>query len=138
MAKRAKKTREFEESPPPSPEVQAEIDRRLKLPYSYELVPEEDGSWFVRIVEFPGCMSVGDDVEDAMRMIKDAAQGWLQVGIEDGDPIPDPISIGDYSGRFVTRIPPTLHRDLVWRAEREGVSLNLFVATALARALGQA
>lgn len=136
MAKRAKKSELI--SPTPRPEVQAEIDRRLSMPYSYELIPEEDGTWFVRIVEFPGCMSVGADVQDAMRMIRDAARGWLEVGIEDGDPIPEPVSIGDFSGRFLTRIPPTLHRDLARRAEREGVSLNLFVATALARALGQA
>lgn len=137
MAKRAKKVPE-PVSPPPSAEVQAEINRRLSMPYSYELIPEGDGTWFIRIVEFPGCMSVGNDVEDAMRMIRDAAQGWLEVGIEDGDPIPEPVSIGDFSGRFLTRIPPSLHRDLVRRADREGVSLNLFVATALARALGQA
>lgn len=137
MAKRAKKLPDLPAYVPPSPEVQAEIDRRLAMQYSYELV-FEDGKWFARIVEFPGCMSDGDDPTEAIRMVREAAEGWLQCMIEDGYPVPDPIVEDDYSGRFLTRVPSMLHRDLARRAEREGVSLNLFVATALARALGQA
>ena len=123
---------------PLTPKVKAEVERRLAMPYTYELVRAEEGGWLVRIVEFPGCQSDGRDVEEAMAMIRDAAEGWLAVGIECGDPIPDPIDEDEYSGRFLTRVPAALHRDLARRAEREGVSLNLFVATALARALGQA
>jgi len=125
-------------SPLPSPAVQAEIDRYMKLPYSRELVPYGDGRYYARIVEFRGCMTEGDNLQHALEMLDEAMSLWLEVGIEDGLPIPEPISIADYSGRFLTRVPPTLHRDLARRAEREGVSLNLFVATALARALGQA
>jgi predicted HicB family RNase H-like nuclease len=42
-----------------------------------------------------------------------------------------------YSGRFVVRIAPSLHRDLVRCARAEGVSLNHFAAVALSRAVGQ-
>lgn len=41
------------------------------------------------------------------------------------------------SGKFITRVPPKLHKALAGEAENEGVSLNLFVACALARAQGQ-
>lgn len=41
------------------------------------------------------------------------------------------------SGKFLTRVPPKLHKVLVTEAKREGVSLNLYAATALARTLGQ-
>lgn len=133
MAKRAKSVRAPES---PTAEVQAEIDRRLAMQYSYEVF-EEEGDWFARIVEFPGCMSDGKTPTEAIRMVRDAARGWLQVGIENGDLIPEPMGVDDYSGRFVVRIPPTLHRDLVRRAEREGVSLNMFAVAALARAIGQ-
>jgi len=43
---------------------------------------------------------------------------------------------GDYtkfSGKFTVRLPKSLHQALVDRAEREGVSLNLFVTNALSR-----
>lgn len=43
---------------------------------------------------------------------------------------------GDYtkfSGKFTVRLPKSLHQALVDRADREGVSLNLFVTNALSR-----
>ena len=137
MAKSAKK-KIGTDPPPPSPAVQAEIDRYMAMPYARELIPYEDGRYFARIVEFRGCMTEGDNRQHALEMLDEAMSLWLEVGIEDGLPIPEPVTLADFSGRFLTRVPPTLHRDLARRAEREGVSLNLFVATALARALGQA
>jgi antitoxin HicB len=57
--------------------------------------------------------------------------------MNDSVPQPAPQDAGaGYSGRFVIRIPPSLHRDLVRRAQEEGVSLNQFAAVALARAVG--
>jgi hypothetical protein len=38
-----------------------------------------------------------------------------------------------FSGKFTVRLPKSLHQALVERAEREGVSLNLFVTNALSR-----
>lgn len=38
-----------------------------------------------------------------------------------------------YSGKFTVRLPRSLHQALVARAEKEGVSLNLFVTNALSR-----
>lgn len=42
-----------------------------------------------------------------------------------------------YSGKVNLRMPKGLHRDLVRRAEEEGVSLNQFMVVALARAVGE-
>lgn len=39
----------------------------------------------------------------------------------------------NYSGKFTVRLPKSLHQALVDRAEKEGVSLNLFVTNALSR-----
>lgn len=39
----------------------------------------------------------------------------------------------DFSGKFTVRLPKSLHQALVDRAEKEGVSLNLFVTNALSR-----
>jgi hypothetical protein len=50
-------------------------------------------------------------------------------------------SDGDYtkfSGKFTVRLPKSLHQALVDRAEREGVSLNLFVTNALSRTVAVA
>ncbi len=37
----------------------------------------------------------------------------------------------DYSGKFIVRMPKSLHRSLAERAEAEGVSLNQFVVSLL-------
>lgn len=40
------------------------------------------------------------------------------------------------SGKFLVRVPSSLHAQLVEEARREGVSLNQFVTSALAGAVG--
>ena len=68
-------------------------------------------------------------------MIRDAQRGWLTVALENGDVIPVPRT-EEYSGRFNVRVPRLVHRALVEAAGAEGVSLNLFVASVLSRAVG--
>lgn len=113
------------------------VEYYLGLPYTIELIPEPEGGWFVAVKELPGCMSEGDTPEEAVEMIRDAMHGWIEVSLEDGDPIPEPRMLEDYSGKFVVRLPRSLHRDLVEMAGREGVSLNQYVNVALGRALGR-
>lgn len=113
------------------------LEYYLGLPYTRELIPEPEGGWFIRIKELPGCMSQGETPEEALRMIEDAMRGWLEVSLEDGDLIPEPRPDEEYSGKFVVRVPKSLHRQLVEEAEHEGVSLNQFVNVALAAAVAR-
>lgn len=108
----------------------------LALPYTIQIRREDDKTWFAHVVELPGCMTEGDTVEEAAAMIRDAMAAWLEVALDEGQPIPEPRPLDEYSGRFVVRVPRSLHRDLVEAAEREGVSLNQYVTVALARAAG--
>jgi antitoxin HicB len=112
-----------------------DLERYMALPYRIELVPDPHG-WFVRMPELPGCMSQGDTQEEALAMIRDAQRLWLRGALEDGWTIPEPRSDDAFSGKFNVRVPRCVHRGLVRAAEEEGVSLNLFVATVLARAAG--
>lgn len=120
-----------------APNKGAEIRRIMGAGYNAELRRNSDGTYFARIVEFPGCMTEGDTREEALENLDDAMRSWIAVGLEDGDPIPPPINDGLFSGKFVVRVPRSVHRDLSVRAEREGVSLNQFVVSALARSVGQ-
>ena len=49
----------------------------------------DEGGYFVSAPELPGCMTEGDTFEEAMAMIEDAMQGWLEVALEHGDPVPE-------------------------------------------------
>ena len=108
----------------------------LALPYTIELAPDPDGGWFVAVKELPGCMSQGDTEEEALEMIKEAMEGWIEVALEDGMKIPEPRNLDDYSGKFVVREPRSLPRELVKRAAEEGASLNQYINVLLAHAVG--
>ena len=115
-------------------------EKYLDLPYTIEVTKDESeeySGWFARVVELPGCMTQADTFEELSAMIEDAMRAWIESALEDGESIPLPRSIEDYSGRFVVRIPKSLHRELVEMAEREGVSLNTIVNVALGKVVGQ-
>ncbi len=115
--------------------MEKNLEYYMSLPYTIEMIYDPEHAWFVRVKELPGCMSQGDDPNDAIEMIHDAMRGWIDISLQDGDSIPEPAPDEDYSGKFVVRLPRSLHRQLVETAEREGVSLNQFVNVALARAV---
>ncbi len=105
----------------------------LALPYTIELVLDPNGGWFVAINELPGCISQGDSIADALEMIQDAMEGWIEVALEHGMKIPEPRSLADYSGKFVVRVPRSLHCALVKRAAEEDARLNQYINMLLAR-----
>jgi antitoxin HicB len=115
------------------------VEAYLKLPYTIEVVrdayPDGAPGWVARVVELPGCMTQADSFDELGAMIQDALRAWIETALEDHQPIPEPRAPAEHSGRFVTRVPRSLHRDLVLAAEREGVSLNALVNVALARAV---
>jgi len=112
------------------------VEYYMNLPYTIELIKDPEG-WFVRVKELEGCMSQGDTAEEAIEMIQEAMELWLEVSLEDGLPIPEPRPDEDYSGKFVVRVPRSLHRELVDEAQRQGTSLNQYINVALARSVGR-
>ncbi len=55
----------------------------------YELEPEDEGGFVISVPALPGCISTGDTIEEALDMIADAMELWLDVAREKGYPIPD-------------------------------------------------
>lgn len=110
-----------------------DLNYYLSLPYTIRLMPDpEDGGYVAMIEELSGCMSQGDTYQEAMDMIEDAKKGWLAISLEDNLRIPEPkIMSDDYSGKFLVRMPKSLHRFLSTNAEQSSVSLNQFVVDAL-------
>lgn len=115
------------------------VDEYLNLPYTIEVIQdtnEDDPGWVARVVELPGCLTQADSFKELGEMIDDAMRAWLTVALEARLEIPVPRTIEAYSGKFVVRVPRSLHRQLAEAAERDGVSLNAYVNVALARAVG--
>ena len=101
----------------------------MELPYNVVLrhIKDESGAYyFATVQELDGCMSDGATIEEAYANIREAMEGWIETKLEAGYTVPIPTGANKYSGKFVVRLPKTLHRRLAAEAGREGVSLNQY------------
>lgn len=71
-------------------------------------------------------------------MLDDAKAAWLDTALVEHLDIPEPEREEKFSGKFVVRIPKSLHRRLALTAEKEGVSLNHLASCLLAGGVGAA
>jgi len=111
----------------------------FEYPFTVRPLSEEDGGGFlVEFPDLPGCVSDGETIEEAVENGADAVRCWIAAMREAGRPIPAPSVSSDdaFSGKWQQRVPKSLHRRLVDRARREGVSLNTLVIAILSEGLG--
>lgn len=101
------------------------------------LSPEEGGGYLISYPDFSECISDGETVEEALKNGKDALQATMAALKAKELPIPAPNGGGVASGKFVARVPKTVHAQLTTRAKAEGVSLNTLVLTFIAQGLGR-
>ena len=112
--------------------------KNSNVEYFFEVRPlskEEGGGYSIYFPDLPGCWSDGASPEEAIENGLDALQSWLAVAQEFGDDIPRPFSA--VSGRFVQRVPRSLHARLIARAKAEGVSLNTLVVSLVSQGIGK-
>ena len=112
--------------------------KKSNIEYPFEIRPlskDEGGGYSITFPDLPGCRSDGATPEDAIENGRDALASWLAVAKEYDDRVPMPFSSA--SGRFVQRVPRSLHAQLVAQAETEGVSLNTLVVSLVSQGLGR-
>jgi predicted HicB family RNase H-like nuclease len=118
--------------------IEKELEYYTKLPYTVIVEQWDDGIgpyWVARIAELPHCLIHADTPEEAVKEIREVKMDWIKSNLERGFPIPEPRP-RKYSGQIRLRISPSLHKVLTYRAETEGMSLNQYMATALATSAG--
>ena len=112
-----------------------EVKKYLDMPYSYVItqVNDESGKYFVaRVLELDGLIGTGDTYNEAYEDIKLAMESYIETKLANNVKIPMPIDSSEYSGRFVVRLPKTLHKLISKRAKEEGISLNQYAVYKLA------
>jgi len=112
-----------------------DINYYTGLPYNITIqeTHDESGDYFyARVLELDGCQSHGNTIDETYENIREAMKGWLEIKLEYGDEIPEPIFDNTFSGKFNLRIPKSLHKRLVVEAQAEGVSLNQYALYKLA------
>jgi antitoxin HicB len=112
--------------------------KKSTIAYPFEIRPlskDEGGGYSITFPDLPGCRSDGTTPEEAIENGRDALAAWHAVAEEFGDQTPKPFS--KVSGRFVQRVPRSLHAQLIARAQAEGVSLNTLVVSLVSQGIGR-
>ena len=110
----------------------------LKLPYGVSVQWDDDDEIFVaRVSEIPECTGHGVSRVEAIEMAFDNLHDWIEDALESKDKVPEPAPLTDLpSGKWVQRVPRSVHAELVILAANDGVSLNQLVVSILSRELG--
>jgi antitoxin HicB len=114
------------------------LQEYLSLPYTIILRRDKRDEIFVaRVEELPGCSAHGDTEQEAVLNLRDNMEVWISDCIDSGDAVPEPAAEKELpSGKWLQRVPRSLHLKLIRLAKEEGVSLNQLVTSALAEAVG--
>ena len=110
------------------------IDYYMNLPYKMEIVPDkEEGGFIASFPDLPGCITIGDTIEETIQNIIDAKKAWLESELEMGGVISEPDDLKEYSGQFKLRLPKSLHKQLAEKSKSEGVSMNQYCVSILSK-----
>ena len=106
--------------------------------YAYRVTwSAEDEEYVGLCAEFPFLSWLEPTPEEAFSGIRSLVADVVEDMLGNDEQPPKPIADRSYSGKFIVRVPPEMHRDLVMRAAEEGVSLNRLVNARLANYAGQ-
>ena len=108
----------------------------LTEPYSRTLIPAGDGTYFAEITEFRGCFAEGQTPDEAYTNLERVAESWIEAALSQGQEIPAPFAVHDFSGRIALRIPRSIHKQAAKFAEMDDTSLNQFFLAAIATRVG--
>ena len=102
--------------------------------YTYRVTwSEEDQEYVGLCVEFSSLSWLAKTPEVALRGIRKVVADVVKDMQERSETIPQPIASKRYSGKFVVRVPPEVHRNLAIKAAESGVSLNRLASSKLSK-----
>ena len=105
----------------------------LAREYPFRVIADPDGGYVIEFPDLPGCMTQVEKLDEVGPMAAEIQQLWIETAYAEQMDIPLPSYPEEYSGKFVVRLPRSLHRRLAEGAERERISLNHWVVSILAR-----
>ncbi len=100
--------------------------------YTYRVTWSADDNEHVGLcVEFPSLSWLADTPEAALKGIRNVVADVIKDMRANKEKVPEPIAIKNYSGKFMVRVPPEIHRTLAIKAAEAGVSLNRLASSKL-------
>lgn len=102
--------------------------------YTYRITWSEDDREYIGLcAEFPSLSWLAPTQEAALAGIRKLVADIIREMRSKGESPPQPLANKKFSGKFVVRIPPGIHRRLAIQAAEEGVSLNRLISAKLSR-----
>lgn len=95
---------------------------------------DEDGCFVGSAPPLIGPCCHGDDEAKVYAELCQIVEEWIELLHKDGATFPEPTADKKYSGKFVLRTEPALHRRLALKALAAGESLNSYCVKALCKA----
>jgi predicted HicB family RNase H-like nuclease len=100
--------------------------------YTYRVTwSNEDEEYVGLCAEFPSLSWLADRQEVALKGIRDLVVEAISDMKSNDEPIPQPLAVKHYSGKFTVRIPPDVHRSLAIEAAEAKVSFNRIISAKL-------
>lgn len=100
--------------------------------YSYRVIwSQEDREYVGMCAEFPSLSWLAPTPEQALQGIRKLVAETVDDMKKSGESVPEPITSKTYSGKFMIRVLPEVHRKLALEAAESGVSLNRLVSSKL-------
>ena len=101
--------------------------------YTYRVLwSDEDEEFLGLCAEFPSLSWLASTAEKALKGIRSVVKDSVSDMNENKEELPLPLSTRQYSGKFMVRVPPAVHRHLAIEAAESGVSLNRIASAKLA------
>ncbi|MFY9941007.1 MAG: toxin-antitoxin system HicB family antitoxin [Desulfobacterales bacterium] len=102
--------------------------------YTYRVTWSEDDTEYVGLcAEFPSLSWLAETPEKALKGIRKLVADVLLDLSKTDESIPEPIASKHFSGKFMVRVPPEVHRRLAIQAAESGVSLNRIASSKLSQ-----
>jgi predicted HicB family RNase H-like nuclease len=100
--------------------------------YTYRVTWSEDDAEYVGLcAEFPSLSWLADTPDAALKGICKLVHEVVADMCGTGEVIPEPLATKHFSGKFMVRVPPDVHRQLAIQAVEAGVSLNRLASAKL-------
>jgi len=100
--------------------------------YTYRVTWSEDDAEYVGLcAEFPSLSWLAHTPETALKGIRKVVVEVISDMLSNEESVPEPIATKHFSGKFMVRVPPDVHRELAIQAAEAGVSLNRLASAKL-------
>jgi predicted HicB family RNase H-like nuclease len=101
--------------------------------YTYRVMWSEEDEEFIGLcAEFPSLSWLASTSSKALKGIQAVVKECTADMSKNKEEIPSAISARNFSGKFMVRVPPEVHRHLAVEAAESGVSLNRIASVKLA------